>query len=79
MNEVNWGASARLLEREDGGSDMYVEFRERGAGALSDLIDQVVILPATERARLVIDAGAQGMFNMGDIMALSERADFPRS
>ncbi len=76
MSDMDWGALARLLEREDGGSDMYVEFKERGAGTLGDLIDQVIALPAIDRARLVIDAGAQGMLNMGDIMALAERTDF---
>jgi hypothetical protein len=78
MTEMNWDAPSRLLERDDSGSDMYVEFKERDIGPLSALIGQVAVLPATERARLVIDAGAQGMFNMGDIMALSERADYPQ-
>jgi hypothetical protein len=76
MSDMKWDAPARLLEREDGGSDMYVEFKERGAGALNALIAQVISLPATERARLVIDAGAQGMFNNADIIALSESADY---
>lgn len=79
MTALDWNAPARLLEREDGGSDMYVDFKERGAGLLCALIAQVTILPATERARMVIDAGVQGLFNVSGIMALSERADYPGS
>ena len=79
MTNINWNAPARLLEREDGGSDLYVDFRERGAGSVCLLVAQVLELPANQRARMVIDAGAQGMFNMTDIMALSERADYPGS
>ena len=79
MRALDWTAPARLLEREDGGSDMYVDFKERGAGSVCVLVAQVLELPATQRARMVIDAGAQGMFNIGDIMALSKRDDYQGS
>lgn len=74
---MNWDAGAKLLERQDGGSDMYYEFDEKRAGTLAELVGAVVAMPPADAARLVIDAGAQGTFNIGDIRALAGRDDFP--
>lgn len=75
---MDWTAEAKLLERDDSGSDMYYEFTERRTGPLSNLVASVVAMPAADAARLVIDAGAQGTFNIGEIRSLAERGDFPR-
>lgn len=77
MNAIDWSASAKLLERNDGGSDMYFEFTERGSGALSELVSRIVAMPSAEAARVVIDAGPLGTFNAADIRKLAERTDFP--
>lgn len=37
MDAVNWGATAQLHERDDAGSDMFVEFKTLRSGTLSEL------------------------------------------
>lgn len=75
---IDWNSEAKLVERQDGGSDLYVEFRELDRAPLVDLVGRVVEMPAAVRARMVIDAGEAGMFGQAEIMALAERRDFPR-
>ena len=77
MTTMNWDAPATLLERDDGGSEMYFEFREVRKAGLGDVIGDVLTMSAMERARVVIDAGAIGTFNIGEILKLAERPDFP--
>jgi len=76
MNEVNWGAPARLHERNDGGSDMFYDFKTLKTGSLAELIAHVMALPAEDRLRVVIDS-ANGSINIQDIAALAARPDFP--
>ena len=73
---IDWTAPATLHERDDGGSDLHVEFRTIAKGPLSELVRQVAGLPAAERARLVINSGS-GTLNVGEIMALAQREDLP--
>lgn len=77
MSAIDWQATAKLIERIDGGSDMHYDFTERACGHFSDLVALAIAMPAAESARMVIDAGVQGTFNMGDIHNLAERSDFP--
>lgn len=56
---------------------MYVGFNALQSGSLAELVRVVAAMPTTERARLVIDAGPAGTFNVGDILALANRDDFP--
>ncbi len=77
MTAIDWAAPAKLMERCDGGSDLYYEFTDLRSAPLGLLVAEVVAMPAPERARLVIDAGAAGMLNIGDILTLSARDDFP--
>ncbi len=77
MIVVDWSAPAKLLERRDGGSDLYFEFTELRSAPLAELVAHVAVMPASERARLVIDAGPAGTFNNGDILAFAARDDFP--
>ncbi|RVT40990.1 hypothetical protein [Sphingobium algorifonticola] len=79
MDSVNWDAPAQLHERDDAGSDMFVEFRTLKTGALADLIAHVQTLPSEQKARLVIDATGVGSLNIHDITALAARPDFPAS
>jgi hypothetical protein len=74
---TDWTAPAKLIERTDDGSEMSFEFEERGRGTLADLVTQVCGMGAAERARVVIDAGAQGTFNVGQILAMRDQDGFP--
>jgi hypothetical protein len=78
MSLVDWSGPAKLMERQDSGSDLYFEFTELRAGPLAKLVAEVVAMPATQRARMVIDAGPVGTLNVGDILALANRADYPK-
>jgi hypothetical protein len=77
MNDIDWTASAKLLERDDSGSDMDIHFAERQAGDLATLVAEVAAMAPADRARMVIDAGARGMLTVGDIVALAAHDDFP--
>lgn len=74
---MDWSKHAKLIERQDGGSEMFFEFRELESGTLQALVARVAAMPAPERARMVIDAGTAGTFNVGEIVALAARNDFP--
>lgn len=74
---IDWKQDAKLLERQDGGSELYVEFAELGRGSLVDLVTRVIALEPAERARLVIDAGVLGMFSQAEILGLSAHPEFP--
>lgn len=77
MTLVDWSAQAKLLERQDGGSDLYYEFTQLRGAPLSELVADVAAMPAADRARMVIDAGPGGTLNVGDILALAARDDYP--
>ena len=79
MDEMNWNAAAELHERDDAGSDMFVEFKTLKTGPLAELIAHVMTLPSDQKARLVIDASGVGSLNIHDITALAKRADFPEA
>lgn len=79
MDAVNWGATAQLHERDDAGSDMFVEFKTLRSGTLSELVSYVMTLPSDQKARLVIDASGVGSLNINDITNLAARADFPKN
>lgn len=74
---MDWSKPAKLLERQDGGSEMFFEFNEVASDTLQTLVTRVTAMPAAERARMVIDAGTAGTFNVGEIVALAARDDFP--
>lgn len=77
MKVVDWGVAARLIERDDAGSELAYDFRERAAGTLATLVRQVVAMDETARARMLIDAGSVGMLTVRQILDLSARDDFP--
>lgn len=77
MNKPDWNAPAKLIERDDSGSELTYDFHERAVGTLGELVGKVAAMSAHERARLVIDAGAQGTINVVQIIELAARDDFP--
>jgi hypothetical protein len=77
MMTIDWHAASKLLARDDAGSEMFFEFKEIGIGTLAELVTQVMALDPAERARVLIDAGAVGTFNVGQIAELAARDDLP--
>ncbi len=77
MSAVDWNFAAKLIERDDDGSEMAYDFHERASGTLATLVSQVAAMDTTARARMLIDAGSMGMLNVGQILDLSARDDFP--
>ena len=77
MAEINWDAAAQIHERDDGGSDLFYEFKTLKTCTLAEMIAYVVALPTDQKARVVIDAAGVGSLNIHDITGLAARADFP--
>lgn len=77
MTTIDWTTPARLMERVDGGSDLYFDFMPIADGNLKSLVRDVIARAPADRQRIVIDAGALGTLAIGQILELAERADFP--
>ena len=77
MTEIKWDAAAQVHERDDGGSDMFYEFKTLKTGTLAELVAYVIALPVDQKARVVIDAAGVGSLNVHDITNLAARPDFP--
>lgn len=77
MTIVDWNAPATLLERSDGGSELYFDFQQLGSGTLAALVARVAAMPPADISRLLIDSGTAGMLTVAQIMALAAREDFP--
>lgn len=77
MKDVNWDAAAQVHERDDGGSDMFYDFKTLKSGSLAELVAYVMALPMEQRVRVVIDAVGVGSLNIHDVALLAERNDFP--
>lgn len=77
MNEIDWQARATVHERDDAGSDRFVEFNELAKGTLAEMVRFVIGMPVEERARVVLDADGHMTMAVADVAALSKRPDFP--
>lgn len=56
---------------------MYVDFETLDQGPLSAMVGRVVAMSPTERARVIVDVPGKGNLTVGEVLALSERDDFP--
>jgi hypothetical protein len=77
MNDVDWSAKAVVHSRSDGGSDMDVNFDRLREGPLDEMVRSVAILPAAERARIIMDVEGRGNLDIGQIMTLAAQLDAP--
>jgi hypothetical protein len=77
MTAVDWNAKATLQQRDDSGSDMFYGFETIGEGPLAQMVAQVMAMPLHDRARIVLDAVGMGMLNIGQVVELSRREDYP--
>ena len=77
MEAIDWNAPATLTERDDSGSDLHYHFRKLREGPLGELVREVAAMPATERARLVLEMPGGKTLNVGEILALAQHGDMP--
>ncbi len=77
MTAVDWQAKTTLQQRDDAGSDMFVQFDTIGEGNLAEMVARVMAMSPHDRARVVLDVAGRGMLDVGQVTELSRRADFP--
>ncbi len=75
--QVDWNATATMLERDDSGSDLDMHFKTVAKAPLGELVAKVVAMTPADRARILIDRGPAGTIAIAEIMALATRDDFP--
>jgi hypothetical protein len=78
MDEVDWNETVTLMEREDSGSDYYIGFQQRGCGRLRDIVRQAVIAPEDQQGRFILERPGRPNLDIHQIIALSQRPDFPK-
>ena len=71
-----WDDHASLHRSNDGGGLMS-ELKSVRHGALAELIRFVMSLPKEERANYSIEKAGDHRLNIGEILALARRSDFP--
>jgi hypothetical protein len=71
-----WDDHAALHRKSDGGG-LLNEFRSVRQGTLAELVRFVISLPESERHLYVIEKAGDHELPIGEILALSRRADFP--
>ena len=74
---IDWTARAEAHHRDDGGSDMFYDFKQLRTGPLAEVVRWVRDLPRDERARVIVDAAGLGSLNIHEVNALAARPDFP--
>lgn len=77
VRSIDWAARAEAHHRDDGGSDMFYDFKLLRSGPLAEVVAWVRDLPSDERARVIVDAAGVGSLNIHDVHALAARPDFP--
>lgn len=75
MSDIDWTTRAIVHCRSDGGSDMDINFDRLRDGPLDQMVRSVAVLPADERARIVMDVHGRGTLDIGQIMALAAQLD----
>ena len=74
---AGWDDHAALHRSNDGGG-LLSDLKALRHGTLAELIRYVVSLPESERANYTIEKAGDHTLRVGEILALSRRADFPR-
>jgi hypothetical protein len=72
MDEIDWNAPATIYERGEAAPDRIVN-----RGSLAQMVSEVAAMGADERARLTLDYNGDRMLGVEEILALSQRGDFP--
>lgn len=72
-----WNDHASVLRRE-AADGVFHGFAALHSGSFADMVRLVSRLPESERSVLVIEKAGDRQYSPAEIVALSERSDFPR-
>lgn len=73
---VEWNDFSELHEKSDGGG-LFSGLKAIRQGTLADLVHFVVSLPEAERGQYVIEKAGDHRLEIGEILNLARRSDFP--
>lgn len=74
---IDWDARASIHRRDDGGG-LFDAMKELNHGSLAEMVALICAMPESQRTRYVIQKAGDRRLGPGEIVALAERADFPR-
>lgn len=72
----DWDDPSALHRTDDGGGILH-DLKAVRHGSLAELVRFVLTLPEEQRSRYAIDKSGDHRLGIGEILALSRRADFP--
>lgn len=72
-----WNDHATVLRRE-AADGVFHGFAALHSGSFADMVRLVARLPENERSHLVIEKAGDRQYSPTEIIAMSERNDFPR-
>jgi hypothetical protein len=75
---VEWNDFSELHEKRDGGG-LFSGLKAIRQGTLADLVHFVVSLPEADREQYVIEKSGDHQLDLGEIMRLSRRPDYPHA
>jgi hypothetical protein len=75
---LEWNDFSELQVQSDGGG-LFSGLKAIRQGTLADLVHFVVSLPEAERAQYVIEKTGDHQLDLGEIMRLSRRPDYPHA
>lgn len=73
---VEWNDFSELHEKSDGGG-LFSGLKAIRQGTLAELVHFVVSLPEDEQAQYVIDKAGDHRLEIGEILRLARRPDYP--
>jgi len=76
LPSVDWSDYAELHRQEDGGG-VLSELKALRHGTLADMVRHVTLLPEGERRHYSIVKAGDHRLELGEIIGLSRRPDFP--
>jgi hypothetical protein len=77
VQAIDWDEPVDLHRRERSDNDGALEIVPLASGTLSEMVGYVFLLPAGDRATVLIEGHSIGILGVFEIIALSMRPDFP--
>jgi len=78
LPHVHWNDFSELHVKDDGGG-LFSGLKAIRQGTLAELVRFVMALPEDERDQYVIEKSGDHRLEIGEIMILARRSDFPHS